>query len=142
MPATSAVATTRSASPPAAGAGWAVRIWPIRPIAATADRTPAGSPQLPGPARPFSALFLPQLPALQIGLAADFHIPQKASQLAELQGLGAIHQGLGGAGMNIDQHHVGTCHHTLGRDRKSTRLNSSHVAISYAVFCLKKKKAI
>src|SRR5690625_5931174 len=26
------------------------------------------------------------------------------------------------------------------RDRKSTRLNSSHVAISYAVFCLKKKK--
>src|SRR6266508_5879547 len=28
----------------------------------------------------------------------------------------------------------------LQRDRKSTRLNSSHVAISYAVFCLKKKK--
>src|SRR5690625_5364217 len=27
----------------------------------------------------------------------------------------------------------------LGGDRKSTRLNSSHVAISYAVFCLKKK---
>src|SRR5437870_2607888 len=28
----------------------------------------------------------------------------------------------------------------LNGDRKSTRLNSSHVAISYAVFCLKKKK--
>src|SRR5207249_10097034 len=27
----------------------------------------------------------------------------------------------------------------VGRDRKSTRLNSSHVSISYAVFCLKKK---
>src|SRR5690349_24233585 len=27
-----------------------------------------------------------------------------------------------------------------GTDRKSTRLNSSHVEISYAVFCLKKKK--
>src|SRR5207249_11415495 len=27
-------------------------------------------------------------------------------------------------------------------DRKSTRLNSSHVSISYAVFCLKKKKII
>src|SRR2546430_8930368 len=27
-----------------------------------------------------------------------------------------------------------------GRDRKSTRLNSSHSQISYAVFCLKKKK--
>src|SRR5207253_10583637 len=32
-------------------------------------------------------------------------------------------------------------HAAAGRgDRKSTRLNSSHVAISYAVFCLKKKK--
>src|SRR2546430_11414554 len=30
-----------------------------------------------------------------------------------------------------------TCH---GTDRKSTRLNSSHSQISYAVFCLKKKK--
>src|SRR5437660_10558781 len=31
-------------------------------------------------------------------------------------------------------------HNRLVKDRKSTRLNSSHVAISYAVFCLKKKK--
>src|SRR5437660_8606477 len=31
-------------------------------------------------------------------------------------------------------------HKTPEIDRKSTRLNSSHVAISYAVFCLKKKK--
>src|SRR5256885_7280645 len=29
-----------------------------------------------------------------------------------------------------------------GGDRKSTRLNSSHLVISYAVFCLKKKKKI
>src|SRR5688572_31232671 len=29
---------------------------------------------------------------------------------------------------------------TVGRDRKSTRLNSSHSQISYAVFCLKKKR--
>src|SRR5437868_8242233 len=37
-----------------------------------------------------------------------------------------------------DPRHV----HPVGvrRDRKSTRLNSSHVSISYAVFCLKKKK--
>src|SRR5256885_11409188 len=28
----------------------------------------------------------------------------------------------------------------IARDRKSTRLNSSHLVISYAVFCLKKKK--
>src|SRR5438445_7506104 len=31
-------------------------------------------------------------------------------------------------------------HHPPGADRKSTRLNSSHANISYAVFCLKKKK--
>src|SRR2546422_3766382 len=30
----------------------------------------------------------------------------------------------------------------LSRDRKSTRLNSSHGYISYAVFCLKKKKSL
>src|SRR3989442_5774754 len=30
--------------------------------------------------------------------------------------------------------------HAADEDRKSTRLNSSHVRISYAVFCLKKKK--
>src|SRR2546430_9275844 len=30
----------------------------------------------------------------------------------------------------------------IGRDRKSTRLNSSHSQISYAVFCLKKKKKV
>src|SRR5437773_4573791 len=30
--------------------------------------------------------------------------------------------------------------HKQHRDRKSTRLNSSHITISYAVFCLKKKK--
>src|SRR5699024_12046390 len=33
-----------------------------------------------------------------------------------------------------------TCNLQFRRDRKSTRLNSSHVSISYAVFCLKKKK--
>src|SRR5207249_11925754 len=38
--------------------------------------------------------------------------------------------------------HVRDGHDRLvtSRDRKSTRLNSSHVSISYAVFCLKKKK--
>src|SRR5437870_10087115 len=34
--------------------------------------------------------------------------------------------------------HTGRAH-VVGLDRKSTRLNSSHVASSYAVFCLKKK---
>src|SRR3712207_8920864 len=34
------------------------------------------------------------------------------------------------------------CCGALARDRKSTRLNSSHANISYAVFCLKKKNTI
>src|SRR5438034_8564437 len=36
---------------------------------------------------------------------------------------------------NLNTHVV-----AIGEDRKSTRLNSSHTVISYAVFCLKKKK--
>src|SRR5437764_5844734 len=39
--------------------------------------------------------------------------------------------------------HCARCHrkfHAQAADRKSTRLNSSHRCISYAVFCLKKKK--
>src|SRR5207249_10131463 len=43
-----------------------------------------------------------------------------------------------GAGIHFDDRRVQ--HGRLGGDRKSTRLNSSHVSISYAVFCLKKKK--
>src|SRR5690625_5752180 len=39
--------------------------------------------------------------------------------------------------MSTEQNEPGI---SSGLDRKSTRLNSSHVAISYAVFCLKKKK--
>src|SRR5438874_5921756 len=37
--------------------------------------------------------------------------------------------------------HAGGEEHVRGVDRKSTRLNSSHVEISYAVFCLKKKSS-
>src|SRR2546430_4168771 len=42
---------------------------------------------------------------------------------------------------NGQWHHVGLTRDSVsGQDRKSTRLNSSHSQISYAVFCLKKKK--
>src|SRR2546427_7517218 len=47
-----------------------------------------------------------------------------------------LHFGLGG-GPNVDHGHAPA---SFARDRKSTRLNSSHSQISYAVFCLKKKK--
>src|SRR5690606_40350091 len=41
-------------------------------------------------------------------------------------------------GLELRARHV--ARHRDAEDRKSTRLNSSHVKISYAVFCLKKKK--
>src|SRR5262245_62414882 len=37
------------------------------------------------------------------------------------------------------EHNPATAHLFIIKDRKSTRLNSSHLGISYAVFCLKKK---
>src|SRR5256885_7194710 len=49
--------------------------------------------------------------------------------LAQLPG------GLGGNGARVQRIEIAP-------DRKSTRLNSSHLVISYAVFCLKKKKKI
>src|SRR5438034_10651309 len=59
----------------------------------------------------------------------------------ERQAGGGRHRGdiaLGCDGITVDGSH-GPYGHVL-RDRKSTRLNSSHTVISYAVFCLKKKK--
>src|SRR3989442_6986602 len=43
----------------------------------------------------------------------------------------------GDAGVRVEQQE-----HAVARDRKSTRLNSSHVRISYAGFCLQKKKKL
>src|SRR5690625_6923447 len=63
---------------------------------------------------------------------------QQSEQLIRSQaGDGVLGEAIGTiggrlAGDNIDRI-------TERQDRKSTRLNSSHVAISYAVFCLKKK---
>src|SRR5947199_6172967 len=54
-------------------------------------------------------------------------------------------RGPGGGGPKpppSDQFGDGTPLRRTGLDRKSTRLNSSHLGISYAVFCLKKKKHI
>src|SRR5260221_9941910 len=47
---------------------------------------------------------------------------------------------LGGTGLRDDAPGEADAQTRPAQDRKSTRLNSSHTVISYAVFCLKKKK--
>src|SRR5439155_27224721 len=54
------------------------------------------------------------------------------------QALGGVQLQSHSGGRGVRQ--VGMGIRVIAEDRKSTRLNSSHVAISYAVFCLKKKK--
>src|SRR5256885_8392179 len=66
-----------------------------------------------------------------VGLQVDGHIRQR--RLGGRRGGGAV----------AGELHMLTLGHGAGSrplDRKSTRLNSSHLVISYAVFCLKKKK--
>src|SRR2546426_2973439 len=43
-------------------------------------------------------------------------------------------------GYHVERANLSLTHQVNFEDRKSTRLNSSHLVISYAVFCLKKKK--
>src|SRR5260221_5788385 len=50
-----------------------------------------------------------------------------------------FYQGIGNPGPDWDAEYRPGDNKWAGRDRKSTRLNSSHTVISYAVFCLKKK---
>src|SRR5690242_20800184 len=54
--------------------------------------------------------------------------------------LGAFHLHVLGVDHAHAEYLVGGEVAERGQDRKSTRLNSSHMSISYAVFCLKKKK--
>src|SRR5690349_23540707 len=75
---------------------------------------------------PYTTLF--RSLAADVGQAGDGHTLDLAGRRGAGHRLGAHEAELGGRD-------------GLGAlDRKSTRLNSSHVEISYAVFCLKKKK--
>src|SRR5437899_7006619 len=71
------------------------------------------------------------LSAVAAAIPAKTTLPVLANALVE-----ATKQGLRLSGTDLDIA-VST---TAAGDRKSTRLNSSHLGISYAVFCLKKKK--
>src|SRR3712207_9437840 len=78
---------------------------------------------------PYTTLFRSDVDGLGVGgrgavALAVLGVDRRADQLQRAGGLGAVRRGDRRAGV----------------DRKSTRLNSSHANISYAVFCLKKKK--
>src|SRR2546426_7572641 len=73
---------------------------------------------------PYTTLFRSQVFFVLHGTPGGFH-QQESQQAVALLGDVAVARGVAKQG-----------------DRKSTRLNSSHLVISYAVFCLKKKKEI
>src|SRR5437870_10400272 len=69
------------------------------------------------------------------GLPSDHErLSPGASEVRDARAPACDQSGRGGAQLSLDLVSLDPA------DRKSTRLNSSHVAISYAVFCLKKKK--
>src|SRR2546427_8017616 len=77
--------------------------------------------------RPPRSTLFPYTTLFRSELCAGRQLPEGSARAADLQqGLAAVHRPV----------------HDREPDRKSTRLNSSHSQISYAVFCLKKKKKI
>src|SRR5438034_2141783 len=80
---------------------------------------------------PYTTLFRSRQERDQAVERAAFEIVKR-----QLIGHAPGDRALAGGRGTIDGDHRRACH----ADRKSTRLNSSHTVISYAVFCLKKKK--
>src|SRR5690606_41722235 len=62
-----------------------------------------------------------------------------ASMQRWITGVFSLHQEQSLEAVVAQQVKIGEVHARVSIDRKSTRLNSSHVKISYAVFCVKKK---
>src|SRR5690606_42144948 len=77
---------------------------------------------------PYTTLFRSRRPAGTLDLQAFQRLRQALAQLGGI------------AGRAVRQRQESRLLGDRRQDRKSTRLNSSHVKISYAVFCLKKKK--
>src|SRR2546426_5734636 len=93
--------------------------------------------------RPPRSTLFPYTTLFRSVVLSDRAADRERAPLPMLLAVGAVHQHLLANGLRTqlglvaeagdawDVHHL---------DRKSTRLNSSHLVISYAVFCLKKKK--
>src|SRR5688500_19835191 len=92
------------------------------------------------PPFPYTTLFRSVLlPVTPVRAAEDVHavvstIQQRASAILSSE-LGLDPKATMGFAMALSE----SCQNIVEQDRKSTRLNSSHLVISYAVFCLKKK---
>src|SRR5207249_10524263 len=85
---------------------------------------------------PYTTLFRSR----RLGLPSPTHYPRRHAEIGfDRFPYGIIKRRvLEGGSRDDDDWRIG--HPLVFPDRKSTRLNSSHVSISYAVFCLKKKK--
>src|ERR1035438_3939193 len=83
---------------------------------------------------------LPRLAKLKTAVFANI-FGYRVEDYAEVVRVLEDHQGLAGYELNVSCPNTshGGIYFSSDPDRKSTRLNSSHLGISYAVFCLKKK---
>src|SRR3712207_6965452 len=92
--------------------------------------------------RPPRSTLFPYTTLFRSGITFDPRFPYADAFCRAVAALGALR------GSTVELHKDGVVdiaaesalHGFKVRDRKSTRLNSSHANISYAVFCLKKKK--
>src|SRR3712207_8740213 len=95
--------------------------------------------------RPPRSTLFPYTTLFRSSLARADRLPGIEGVLAEYEVLIRLDLRLGAhftelpVDFELQADHVGTDDGNIGLDRKSTRLNSSHANISYAVFCLKKK---
>src|SRR3712207_7839090 len=88
---------------------------------------------------PYTTLFRSRLPALRLHHLRPLEVGRRARH--PLRGEAAARDRIDDNSRGfLPVRRAGHRGLVLGEDRKSTRLNSSHANISYAVFCLKKKK--
>src|SRR5688572_32388103 len=87
---------------------------------------------------PRSTLF----PYTTLFRSEGFQVENRGHPIERLEGVGGqvLITNPGEAGVALQVEGKGDAFSPVAQDRKSTRLNSSHSQISYAVFCLKKKK--
>src|SRR2546430_7301633 len=85
---------------------------------------------------PYTPLFRSLFSKLKVRSTADLAKALAAGKVTKLKGFGPKMEEKIRVGLGQPQ----VTERIFSSDRKSTRLNSSHSQISYAVFCLKKKK--